>query len=201
MTIKAVLFDLGGVLVRTEDGAPRTRQAEQLNRSRSDLEHLVFASPSSLDAQRGVITVEQHWENVQRELGLSEEDMGAFQESFWGGDRLDHTLVDYIRSLRPVYRTGLISNAFDNLRRVMRDTWKILDAFDAVVISSEAGVMKPDPRIYHLALDQLEVSPNEAVFVDDFRENVAGARAFGMHAVHFRSTAQALAELDGLIKS
>ena len=77
---------------------------------------------------------------------------------------------------------------------------KIADAFDRIVISAEVGVTKPKAEIYLLALQQLEVSPSEAVFVDDFIENVEGARAVGMSAIHFRDPESALDELKHLLK-
>ncbi len=74
----------------------------------------------------------------------------------------------------------------------------VLDHFDSVTISAEEGVMKPDPRIFEIALARAGVLPEEAVFVDDFAANVEGARRVGLRAIHFRSTAQALAELARL---
>jgi putative hydrolase of the HAD superfamily len=68
------------------------------------------------------------------------------------------------------------------------------------VTSAEIGVMKPDPRIYQVALDRLGLSPPEAVFVDDFIENVEAARRLGMGGVHFVEPDQARDELDGWLK-
>jgi len=93
----------------------------------------------------------------------------------------------------------LLSNAFSDLRRVVTETWMFADAFDEMVISAEVGVVKPDPRIYHLALERLEASPEAAVFIDDFRRNVEGARAVGLNAIHFKDPGQARGELEGLL--
>ena len=70
---------------------------------------------------------------------------------------------------------------------------------DVIVISSEEKVMKPDPGIYHIALERLGVQPDEAVFVDDFQHNVEGAQALGMHAIRFVSTSQTLEDLGKLL--
>jgi putative hydrolase of the HAD superfamily len=63
------------------------------------------------------------------------------------------------------------------------------------VTSAEIGVMKPDPRIYQAMLEKLGVSPPETIFVDDFLENVEGARRLGMRSIHFLDPDQARAEL------
>jgi HAD superfamily hydrolase (TIGR01509 family) len=93
----------------------------------------------------------------------------------------------------------LISNAWSGLRDYIVQQ-KFEDAFDGLVISAEVGVMKPKAEVYLLALEQLGVSPGEAVFVDDFIENVEGARSVGMSAIHFRDPESALAELRSLLK-
>ncbi len=93
--------------------------------------------------------------------------------------------------------TGLISNSWstDHYDRELLD-----DLFDDVVISADVGLHKPDPAIYRLSCERLEVEPAEAVFVDDLRENIAGAEAVGMVGVLHRDpeeTASVLEEIFG----
>jgi len=199
--IRAVIFDFGGVLVRTEDLTPRNRLAARLGMSYDELNSLIFDSLSSLQAALGQIGVSEHWEAVRASLGLSIEAFQTVQAEFWEGDVLDTSLVDFVRALHPHYQTALLSNAWDDLREVLEHRLKILDAFDQVIISAEVGLVKPDERIYCLAVERLGVAPGEAVFVDDFAHNVEGARAAGLHAIHFRSTDQARAELEQLLDS
>ena len=201
MHIRAVLFDFGGVIVRTNDRTPRERLAARLGIAYDQLSSLVFDSESALQATLGKITTQEHWEALRNELGLSQDDHANLPLDFWGGDVLDQELVDYIRALRPDYKTSLISNAWDDLRQVLEYTWKISDVFDEIIISAEVGVAKPDPRIYQIALERLAVAPQQAVFVDDYPANIAGARAVGMHAIHFKNSLQARKELDRLLNS
>jgi epoxide hydrolase-like predicted phosphatase len=197
--IRAVYWDVGGVILRTIDHTPRERLAARLGTTHQALDELVFASEIGRKVQLGQAGVARLWEHVAQTFGLSPEGLAAFQEDFWGGDRLDAELVDYIRSLRPRCRTGVISNGWPNLRENLRARWGIADAFDAIVVSAEAGVMKPDLRIYQLALERLEVRPAQAVFVDDFIENVEGARRAGMLAVHFRDPHQARDAVEAIL--
>ena len=199
MPIRAVIFDLGGVLVRTENPAPRARLAERLGMSPAELSRIVFDEDSAYRATLGAITTQEHWEAVRRKLGLSPEEFPAVPVEFWGGDTLDRDLVDYLHALRPRYKTALLSNAWDDLHQVLEEYWKITDAFDEIIISAEVGLLKPDPRIYQLALERLNVEPQEAVFVDDFPENVAGARAVGIRAIQFRDSGQARAEVEAML--
>lgn len=201
MSIRAVIWDLGGVLVRTNDFASRAELAAQHGMSREALEELVYGEDSGKRAQLGLIDVSQHWENVRTALRLPDDQVDEFRTLFWGGDRLDVGLIDFIRDLKREYRTGLLSNAFSNLRQVIRETWQIADAFDAIVISAEEGVVKPDPRIYRISLDRLEVQSGEALFIDDMRPNVDAARRLGMQAIQFLSAEQARSDVLNILNS
>ena len=200
-SIRAVIFDLGGVLVRTEDRAPRDNLAARLGMNYMELSDLVFDNESARQATLGQISTDQHWEAVRTTLGLLPETFSVVREEFWAGDALDTSLVDFLRALRPRYQTALLSNAWNDLRGVLERELKILDAFDQVIISAEVGLVKPDERIFRLALERLGVAPREAVFVDDFSENIDGARAIGLHAIHFRSADQARVEIERLLDS
>ena len=199
MPIRAVIFDYGGVIQRTEDRTPRRELAERLGMSSDELSRVVFDNETARLATVGQMTARSHWVAVGQALKLEPAEVENLKAGFWGGDRLDSELVDYVRSLRGLYRTALLSNAWDDLRgRLVR--WKILDAFDEIIISAEVGLAKPDPRIFALAVDQLAVLPEEAVFVDDFIENVRSAQAAGLQAIQYISSAQMRAELERLLK-
>ncbi len=68
--------------------------------------------------------------------------------------------------------------------------------FDAVVFSSHEGIRKPDRRIYEILLERLEVKPEQAVLVDDRKENLDGARLAGMGALLFKNLGQVKKELS-----
>ena len=198
MSIKAVIFDLGGVILRTEYQAPRQHLAESFGMDYEDIDKIVFGSPSAARASVGEITEKEHWLNVMKMLKQPASEFERIREEFFAGDMIDHTLVEFIRSLRGKYKTCLISNAFDDLREyIVRE--KIDDAFDYMVISAEVKVAKPEARIYHLALEQLGVSPNEVVFVDDFIENIEACKKLGIHGVHFKDTKTAIQQVKELL--
>jgi len=199
MSIQAVIFDLGGVLVRTENRAPRTHLAARLGLSYDELSELVFDSLSAHQAMKGEITTAEHWEAVRKTLGVTKEEFTLVPLEFWGGDALDQKLIDYLRSLRPRYKTALLSNAWDDLRQMLEEIWKIDDAFDQILISAEIGLVKPDRFIFERIISDLGVKPAEAVLVDDFLYNVEAAKSVGLEAIHFRDPNQTLEDLRKLI--
>ena len=198
MTVKAVFFDLGGVIIRTEYQAPRQHLAERLGMEYEDIVKIVFESPSSIKASVGEISAEQHWAEVTKRLRRPASETESIRTEFFAGDIVDRELLDFIRSLRPRYSVGLISNAWLDLREYIEEQ-KFEDAFDHMVISAEVGVMKPEARIYQIALEQAGASPNEAVFVDDFYENIEGCEKVGIHGIHFKDPEPALEQLKTLL--
>src|SRR4030067_2949893 len=130
VSIRAVIFDLGGVLVRTEERAPRQQLAARLGMTSEQLSSLVFDSPSARLAMQGKIAPEAHWETVRAALALSPQELSVVRSAFWPGDVLDSGLVDTLRALRPRYKTALLSNAWGDLRAVLASEWEIVDVFD-----------------------------------------------------------------------
>jgi len=185
--IKAVIFDVGGVLIRTVDRRGRDTLEARLGLAHGESEQIVFNSEPGQRAQRGEITTAQLWEWVGGYLGLDAAALGDFQRDFWGGDRLDVELVNWIRGLRPRYQTAIISNALDNLTHVVTHLYPMADAFDLIVGSAYEKVMKPNRAIYELTLERLGRQPQEAIFIDDFYHNVEGAKAAGMAGLIYRA--------------
>lgn len=198
MTIRNIFIDFGGVIVRTEDKEPRTRQAEALGMTYNELEKIVFGSESSQRASMGEIPEEAHWQAVAEALRLPRSEADKVTAQFFAGDKADQILLDTLRSLRPERKVCLVSNAWSGLRAWITQQG-FADAFDFMIISAEAGVMKPDVRIYHLALEELAARPEESVFIDDVLINVEAARSVGMAGIHFIQPDKALNELKQLL--
>ena len=195
--IKAVIFDVGGVLIRTADHSYRREWENRLGLADGESEEIVFNSEMGNKAQRGEISDDMLWSWVGQRLKLGNQ-LEAFRAGFWRGDQLDKELVTYIRSLRPGYQTAIISNATDGLNKSLSTNYKIADAFDLIVGSAEVKIMKPDPAIYEYALQGLNRAADESVFIDDFAHNIEAARKLGMATVHFKPGVNVPAELADL---
>lgn len=200
LSIRAIIFDFGGVIVRTEDQTVRLRAAARLGVTLDELYQTVFDSPVAAQATVGAVPAEAVWAHATSLFKLDPASLAQLQADFWSGDRRDDALVAFIRSLRPAFKTGILSNAWSDGRWIIGEKFGLADAVDDLVISAEAGIAKPDRRIFELALARLGVQPAEAVFVDDFARNIEGARAIGMPAVHFKGTAQAIAEVRAWVE-
>lgn len=198
--IRAVIWDMGGVILRTTDWSLRSQWEDRLGLPRMQLTRLVFEGEVSRRATLGQATDDEVWQSVAEALQLDPPTRDRLRRDYFAHDRVDDALMGFIRDLRRRVRVGMITNAWPDIRRYLVEVFKIADAFDPLIISAEIGIAKPDPRIYRLALDQLGVQPAEALFVDDFEDNVAGARWLGMQALRFTSTPQAMAAVRSLLR-
>ena len=200
--LRAIIFDVGGVLIRTRSRAGRQKWAERLGLEAWDFENFVFNGESGRQAQLGQKTYEAHWRWLGEHFGLTQIELAEMRRDFFAGDALNESLVNYVQRLgKAGYRLGLLSNFADDARQLWSNTFPFIQYFEGIIISSEVGLMKPDPRIYHLALEGVAAQPAEALFVDDFIENVRGAEAVGLQALHFtdpEKAQQQLAKLTGV---
>jgi len=185
--------------MRTLDLKPRLKWDARLGLApgADTVNRLVFESADWRLAQSGQISEDMLWTNLGARLKLTPEALAELRHDFWAGDRLDGELVTLIRRLRPRFKTALLSNFPVSLRALLAEQG-VNDAFDLAVISGEEGIVKPDARIFQLAAQRLEVPINNCLFVDDFAENIQGARAAGMQTLHFAPPEKAIAELRRL---
>lgn len=193
--IKAVIFDVGGVLVRTTDWSLRKQWEEKLRLNSGQLDELVFGDPMGTRAQRGEISTEELWNFIGQSLNLSTAELSTLQTDYWANDFLDLELVGLLDLLRGSYKLALLSNAMDNLRELLSGKYPIASYFDLIVSSAEEGIMKPNKEIYIRTVGRLSVQPKEALFIDDSKENVLGAEKVGLRAILFHPDLDIKAEL------
>jgi putative hydrolase of the HAD superfamily len=191
MAIRAVLFDIGGVLLRTEDQAPRRRWEVKLRLAPGALAAVVFENPVALRATIGKADVEEIWQEVGRELRLPSADLAELRSDFFAGDRWDGNLLAIARKLRSRMHTGVLSNSWPGARRE-RAQWVNSEAFDVILYSDEVHCCKPEPEFYRMALARLGTRPAETIFFDDFEANVAAACQVGLEGVLFKSSHQVI---------
>ncbi len=199
-SIKAVIFDMGGVLVRCMRPDVRAELGKPYGLTRERLEAVVFGSAMAALASVGKASDAELWEHIRGTVGVAPAELAAFQEKFWSADNVDDELVKVIKALRKTYKTGLLSNAWLDARDALTMKYPhLMNSFDVSIFSAEVGLVKPDPAMYNLILEKLGVAAQEAVFVDDFIENIVGAEQLGLHAIRFVSAEQAMADLRKVV--
>jgi epoxide hydrolase-like predicted phosphatase len=148
--------------------------------------------------ERGEIAIPDFERELAKRLhthdGREVEAEGLLGRMF-SGFRVERPMFDAVRRARTLgLKTALLSNSWG--MDYPRDEWD--EVFDAVVISGEVGMRKPEPGIYRHAAQLLGHEPSACVFVDDLGPNVKGAVSVGMVGVKFVDAAQAIDELEVL---
>jgi FMN phosphatase YigB (HAD superfamily) len=163
MKLKAIIFDVGGVLIRTPSRQNRANWEKELGLSEWESEELVFNSYMGKKAQLGLISDKELWSWIGHHLNLSQADLVIFKHDFWSGDIIDQELILLIRDLKKNFQTAIISNATETLRETLKKN-QFEDAFDLIVCSAEENIMKPDYEIFRRTLERLGCSPEEAIY-------------------------------------
>jgi HAD superfamily hydrolase (TIGR01509 family) len=182
VSIKAVIFDIGGVLLTHGEWDYRRDAARAIglealpDRYQTDMERL----------QRGEIDEEALWAQI---AGGPVD--GARLDDAWSAHyRPVAPMVALAAELRSLgIRTALLSNTQPTHVRVMRRTMAFIGEFDPVVMSCEAGVRKPEPRAFAYVLGRLGLPAAEVAFVDDIEPYVAAGRAAGLQAIQHTGNA------------
>jgi putative hydrolase of the HAD superfamily len=193
----ALLVDFGGVLTTSvwDSFADFCREK---GLEEGTVKRLFREDPDALASLRGLetgaLSEREFEERFAKLLGL--DDASDLIDSMFGGMLPCEPMVAAVRAAgaRGV-KTGLISNSWSTSHY---DRDLLEELFDTAVISAEVGLHKPQPEIYRLAAERLVVSPEQCVFVDDLRENCAGAEAVGMAAILHRDPAETLDRIEEL---
>ena len=199
MVIRAVVFDIGGVLEITPDLGVDRLWETRLGLPAGEI--LVRMRDIWRGGSIGTITLDDVHEALRDRLGLDDQTLAQYMADVWREylGTANTELIEYARELRPRYRTGIVSNSFVGAREREQAAYGFEDLVEEIVYSHEVGFSKPDPRIYALICSRLGVSPEEMVFLDDSEVCVAGARDVGIYAVHYQDNAQAIAEIEKLL--
>jgi epoxide hydrolase-like predicted phosphatase len=194
MRIKAVIFDVSGVL------AKRTLHpliAELANEYKLDFFSLSeFYKPLFRKVDLGKMTERQLFEHIVKKFKIPIS-ASVLEKRSMKIKPITGTW-EHVKRLKNKYKLAILSNTGKKWSEVRKKLFHMPIWFDVMVWSWEVGFIKPDERIYRYACDKLEVLPSECVFVDDQLENVEGARKAGMKAIHFQSPEQLEKELTSL---
>ena len=201
--IEAVIWDFGGVLTtspfeafarfETERGLPT-----DIIRRTNAANHLENAWAKFERAEIGIDAFDELFAAESKALGA--EVRGKDVLPLLSGD-LRPEMVEALKRIKAKFKTGCITNNLPNnaIGSASGRTLyvaEVMALFDHVIESAKIGLRKPDPRIYQMMVETLQVDPGKCVYLDDLGVNLKPARAMGMTTIKVASAAQAIAELE-----
>jgi putative hydrolase of the HAD superfamily len=199
MNYRGLILDFGGV-VTTDLVAELSAFCVREGLDPGAFVRVLRDDPAGREAfeavEAGKIPQREFEVTVGRLLGI--DDHGLLTRAL-GGLRPRPEVLDLIRRTRAAgIRVGLLSNSWGDGGYDPYEGYDLDDIFDAVVISGDTGMRKPDPAIYLIAADELGVPPRECVFADDTAANLPVAEELGMATVHFTGAAEGIGEISRL---
>jgi putative hydrolase of the HAD superfamily len=195
---RGLLVDFGGVLTSNVFESFRAFCTDEGLDSEAFLE-ILRGDPEARRELRAVETGQRDEDEFARRLGarLGVQSTDGLVERLFARIEPDEQMLEAVKRARETgVRTGLLSNSMGKGRY---DRSRFPELFDAVVISGEVGLHKPQPEIFLLGAERLGLPPEECVFVDDLRENCDAATALGMTAILHRGAETTLPELERLL--
>jgi epoxide hydrolase-like predicted phosphatase len=200
MTIKAVFFDFGGVLLKHADGVDHAALEKIHDLPERTLLKCVYVESRYVEHQVGACTNEEWIESAIAALAervgrtRAEEIWSAFEQA----ERpLNEDMLDLVRRLRKGgYKVGILSNTVPGMTARLNERYpEFVAMFDDILGSGDLEMAKPDPAIWQLAVERLNVGLEESVFTDDTRAYAAAATDLGMKGFHFTGYEQFVDDL------
>lgn len=183
MAIRAVLFDFDGVLTTDKTGSLTTaRYLSQ--RTGIDLQRVQSAlRVFNHDLTLGRTTHAKVWQELCLLLGQTVP-LGLLEEAF-KSTPLSERMMNTARALRPRYAIGIVTDNKKDRLDALKRLHDLPSLFDPIVVSSELGLSKDDPEMFLFALRRLRLKPEECIFIDNNRDNLAAPAALGMKTICF----------------
>ena len=183
--IKAIIFDYFGVI--TSDNFWQNI-GDDVNEA-GNFHQLVD------EVNSGALSWQAYIEDMARELHKTPQAVLALYKQ----ERINLDVLDYIKQLHGQFKTALLTNASYEFLKPVIKSMKLDRLFDAIVISSRLGIIKPNPDILDYTLNQLKIDRSEAIFIDDSSFNIAAARQLGIKSILYNSFDQLQSELESLV--
>lgn len=185
--IKAVIFDFFGVICSDDywQFVKQDRQTDSVYRDYTD------------EVNLGQIPWQSFVQKIAETTGKSVADINKMYES----EKIDPRVTGMINELHKNYKTALVTNAHHEFIDTILEENNLAQIFDAVVVSSRLGIVKPNPQIFKYALEKLDVEPSEAIYIDDLDRHVASAAELGLKTILFNDFEQCKADLDAILSS
>lgn len=203
MKIRAVIFDLGGVVLGSPLHAIAAYERE-LGLPRNAVNHVVAATAPRgawSRLERGELSMEEFYPAFEADCAAAGHELSA-REMMTRMSEVSKPRTVMLTAIERIREHGLLTAALTNnwAHDGAEDGTRLLrDRFHVFVESSVEGLRKPDPAIYELACGRLGIAPGEAAFLDDIGSNLKSARALGMTTIKVDEPDQALRELEQVI--
>ncbi len=197
--IKAVIWDLSGVVLHTIKGTFNSLLAERLGAPLNDIERLMSSVENKL-WDMGEIDDDTFYTFLLKELNMPMEKKSVLRKFVLEDFYIDQEILAYTKKIRKSFTTVLLTNFPAHMHDFMKTDWIVDGAFDHIIASCDVKLLKPDPAIYTLTLARIGCRAEETVFIDDQEINVKTAQKLGINGIVYQSQTQAINDLEAVLQ-
>jgi len=198
-SIKAVIWDLAGVVLHIVKGTFNSLLAERLDAPLEDIERLISLPENDLwDIDE--IDDDAFYTFFLRELNMPMEKKSILRKFVLEDFYIDQEILAYIKKIRKSFTTALLTNFPAHVHDFMKTDWIVDGAFDHMIASCDVKLIKPDPAIYTLTLARIGCLAEETVFIDDREINVKAAEKLGINGIVYQSRSQTINDLESILQ-
>jgi len=198
-SIKAVIWDLAGVVLHTVKGTFNSLLAERLGAPISEIERLFSTKENDLwDIDE--MDDDAFYTFLLNELKMPMKKKPIIRKFVLEDFYIDREILTYIKKIRKSFTTVLLTNFPAHVHDFMKTDWIVDGAFDHMIASCDVKLLKPDPAIYTLTLARIGCLAEESVFIDDREINVKAAQDLGINGIVYQSRSQTINDLETILQ-
>jgi len=198
--IKAVIWDLAGVVLHTVKGTFNSLLAERLDVPLNDIERLISSKENDL-WDLNEIDDDAFYTFLLEELNMPMEKKSILRKFVLKDFYIDQEILAYIKKIRKSFTTVLLTNFPAHVHDFLKTDWIVDGAFDHIIASCDVKLLKPDPAIYTLTLARIGCLAEESVFIDDREVNVKAAEKLGINGIVYQSQSQTINDLESILQT
>lgn len=182
MVIKAVLFDIGGVVLKDKLESVYCKIAKKLNVSENEFSELLRAHKEHL--LKGKMSVYDASKLVKEYFKIDYDVVSVWESSYLEVMKINSEIVALVHNLKSNYVVGAISNTMD-VHSAINKNRKLYDLFNPMIISCDIGLMKPEKEIFEETLKKLNLKSEECIFIDDRIEHLEIPNSMSFKTIHY----------------
>ena len=199
-SIKAVIWDLAGVVLHTVKGTFNSLLAERLDVPLNDIERLISSKENDL-WDLNEIDDDAFYTFLLKELNMPMDKKSILRKFVLKDFYIDQEILAYIKKIRKSFTTVLLTNFPAHVHDFLKTDWIVDGAFDHIIASCDVKLLKPDPAIYTLTLARIGCLAEESVFIDDREVNVKAAEKLGINSIVYQSQSQTINDLESILQT
>ncbi|HIH21852.1 MAG: HAD family phosphatase [Candidatus Diapherotrites archaeon] len=193
--IKAIIFDAGGVVLLDRIETVDKKICEKTGIPYDSF--IALKKPIYTDLLSGKYSVEEFCAKLQKEFGLDFDVLPVWKKAYLEVMAINTELLEIVKKLKKNCSVAIISNA-PKLHAELNKTRGVYSLFNPCIISCEVGLVKPDRRIFELALQKIGLKAKECVFIDDREEHLQIPKELGFQVIHFKNNKEFIEALKKL---